>query len=174
MVSEKIFYSSDPELKRDKQKAYEFFIDFNSKNKDLSPAEKISRLRTIFAKVGQNLNVEKLYFSYGYQIEIGEHVILGDRVFLGDAGKIMIGDNVVLCPEVQLYTTNHCLPIPYRGHILAKDIKIKKGAQIDPRVIVLPGVTINEGAIVLEGSVVNRDVPPHTTVGGIPAKVISE
>lgn len=174
MTSQKVFYSSDQQLKVDKQKAYEFFRDFNLHASSLSPEQKIAKLREILGEVGDNIGVSEFYFSYGYQIFIGEGVNLGESVFLGDAGKITLGDNVDLEPEVQLYTTNHLLPIPYRGYIVAEDITINRGAKIGKRSIVLPGVTIGEGAVVESGSVVNKDIPAFTKVGGIPAKVISE
>ena len=51
---------------------------------------------------------------------------------------------------------------------------IKRNAWIAINVVILPGVTIGEGAIVASGAVVSKDVPPNTLVGGIPAKVIKE
>lgn len=51
---------------------------------------------------------------------------------------------------------------------------IKKNAWIAISVVILPGVTIGEGAIVASGSVVTKDVPPNTLVGGAPARVIKE
>lgn len=172
MVSGRIFYSSDPQLKIDKQKAYEFFRNFNLQSAQLTPEERMQRLKSIFSTVGKNINVGRLYFSYGYQIFIGSKVEIGDRVFLGDAGKITIGDGAVLGQEVQLYTTNHCLPIPYRSYITAEDITIGPKAQIGKRAIILPGITIGEGAIVAQNSVVTHDVPANTKVSGIPAKVV--
>jgi acetyltransferase-like isoleucine patch superfamily enzyme len=51
-------------------------------------------------------------------------------------------------------------------------IVIDDGAWIASRVTVLPGVTIGSGAIVAAGAVVAADVPPHTMVGGVPARVL--
>ncbi len=163
MITGKVFFSSDPQLKADKQKAYEFFRAFNR--------HEHSNLESILGRVGENVDTGILYITYGYQIFIGNGVRIGDRVYLGDAGKITIGDMAIIEEEAQLYTTNHCLPIPYRGYILGEDITIGPRAKIGKRAIILPGVTIGEAAVVEENSVVNHDVLPNTTVSGIPAKV---
>ena len=51
-------------------------------------------------------------------------------------------------------------------------VTIKAGAWLGPRSIVLPGVTVGEGAIVMPGSLVNKDVAPNTRVAGTPARLI--
>jgi len=48
------------------------------------------------------------------------------------------------------------------------------GAWIATRAVVLPGVTIGEGAVVAAGAVVTRSVAPHTMVGGVPARVLRD
>ncbi|WP_409014249.1 MULTISPECIES: acyltransferase [unclassified Arcicella] len=53
-------------------------------------------------------------------------------------------------------------------------VTIKKFAWLGSRCILLPGVTIGEGAVVAAGAVVTKDVPPYTIVGGIPAKPIAK
>ncbi|NVM28797.1 MAG: acyltransferase [Candidatus Helarchaeota archaeon] len=53
-------------------------------------------------------------------------------------------------------------------------IKICKFARIGSNVTITPGVTIGEGAVVAAGSLVNKDVPPYTLAGGVPAKIIKE
>ncbi|MHA1264473.1 MAG: acyltransferase [Candidatus Helarchaeota archaeon] len=64
-----------------------------------------------------------------------------------------------------------------RGNIRAflyGPIKICKFARIGADVTITPGITIGEGAVVAAGSLVNKDVPPYTMVGGVPAKIIKE
>lgn len=69
----------------------------------------------------------------------------------------------------------------YDGHTIIKDgyniseqIKIGNHVWIGQGVQILKGVTIGDGAIIAAGAVVTKDVAPHTAVGGVPAKVISE
>jgi acetyltransferase-like isoleucine patch superfamily enzyme len=53
-------------------------------------------------------------------------------------------------------------------------MRIGKGAFIGMNAIILPGVNVGEGAIIGAGAVVTRDVPPHTFVAGVPAKVVKK
>jgi galactoside O-acetyltransferase len=59
-------------------------------------------------------------------------------------------------------------------HVERQPVTIESKAWIGFNVIILKGVTIGEGAIVGAGSVVTKDVPPYTIVGGNPARVIRE
>jgi len=92
------------------------------------------------------------------------------------AERITIGDRVTIGPGVMLLTSTHELDIREHraGHPQLIPVNIGSGAWLGPRAVVLPGVTIGEGAIVDPGSVVNKDVPPHTRVGGMPAAPIAK
>ena len=67
---------------------------------------------------------------------------------------------------------NHC--IKKTGYQKTKPIYIGNHVWIGLRATVLKGVTIGDGAIVAAGAVVNKDVPPKTLVGGVPARIISK
>jgi acetyltransferase-like isoleucine patch superfamily enzyme len=91
-----------------------------------------------------------------------------------DRGGITIGDDVLIGPKVNLVTINHPLDPARRRSTFCAPIDIKKGAWLGAAVSVMPGVTIGEYAVVAAHAVVTRDVPAHTVVGGIPARVIRE
>ena len=105
-------------------------------------------------------------------ITIGEHVFINHSLDCMSSGGITIEDNVMMGPEVALMTANHNLK--NLNILKCKPILIKKGAWIGARAIILPGVTVGEGAVVAGGAVVTKDVEPHTIVGGNPAKVIKK
>lgn len=90
------------------------------------------------------------------------------------AEKITIGDRVTISPGVMLLTSTHELDIKEHraGFTQLIPVHIGDGAWLGPRVVILPGVTIGEGSIVEPGAVVNKDVPPQTRVGGMPAAVL--
>lgn len=73
------------------------------------------------------------------------------------SGGITIEDDVMIGPEVALITANHDLKDT--RILIFKPITIKKGAWLGARAMVMPGVTIGEGAIVAGGAVVTKDVP---------------
>ena len=103
---------------------------------------------------------------------------MGKRVFINhacsflDMGGIILEDDVLIGPKVNLITENHPLdPLERRG-MLCKPILIKRNAWIGAGATILPGVTVGENSVVAAGAVVSKDVPSNTVVGGIPAKTI--
>lgn len=136
----------------------------------------------IFEKCGENVNVKKgAYFGRGNNIEIGNNSDIGldSRISGCDAGgKLYIGNNVIMAPEVLILTLKH----NYRDkNLLIREqgfeksiVIIEDDVWIGQRVIILPGVKIGEGAVVAAGSVVAKDVDPYVVVGGVPAKFIKE
>jgi acetyltransferase-like isoleucine patch superfamily enzyme len=115
-----------------------------------------------------------LHINYGKHTKIGKNVFINfDCVFL-DLGGITIEDNVLIAPKVSLLTEGHPTAIEDRHSLIPKPIHIKKNAWIGANATILQGVTIGENAIVAAGSVVSKDVPDNTIVGGTPAKIIKE
>ena len=110
-------------------------------------------------------------------VKIGKNAHIGPMVTIDDVypNFVVIEDGVSLAG--QIYVLTHNKPLEYHKHLseaFLGPVIIKKNAWIAIGVIILPGVTIGEGAIVASGAVVSRDVPPNTMVGGIPAKIIRE
>lgn len=87
-------------------------------------------------------------------------------------GGITIENDVLIGPKVSLITENHPLNPEDRKGLICKSILIKKNAWIGANATILPDVTIGENAVVAAGTVVSKDVPDNTIVGGIPAKSI--
>jgi acetyltransferase-like isoleucine patch superfamily enzyme len=85
--------------------------------------------------------------------------------------SITIGDRVAIGPGAMILTSTHELgPREHRaGPITKSPVRVDDGALLGARAIILPGVTVGTGAVVNPGAVVNKDVPPHTRVGGAPA-----
>ena len=113
-----------------------------------------------------------------FYTDCGKHTHIGERVFINmgckfqDQGGIFIDDDALIGHNATLCTLNH-LPDPAkRADMIAKPIHIGKKVWLGANVTVLQGVTIGNNAIVAAGAVVNRDVPPDTVVGGVPAKVL--
>jgi acetyltransferase-like isoleucine patch superfamily enzyme len=115
-----------------------------------------------------------------FHTNFGKHIKLGKNIFINhactflDLGGITIEDDVQIGPKVNLITENHPVDPSQRKHLDLKSILIKRNAWIGAGATILPGVIIGENSIVAAGAVVNKDVPPNTIVGGIPAKMIKQ
>lgn len=106
-----------------------------------------------------------------WNLELGSWVAIDEDVHLYSVDKITIGTKVAISREAFLCTASHDITKPNRP-LVTKPITICDGAWIGARAIILPGVTIGEGAIVAAGAVVTKDVPAFTVVGGNPAKIL--
>ncbi len=106
------------------------------------------------------------------RLRIGEHCTIGARVILEFGEVLTIGDRVTLERGVVILTTTHQLgPKECRaGSLVRSPVVIGNDVEIGADAIVLPGVTIGDGARLLPNSVVNTSVAPGITVSGIPAR----
>ena len=117
-----------------------------------------------------------LYVDYGRHVNIGVNFYANmDCMFL-DVNYINIGNNVMFGPRVNLYTAGHPIDPLIRNEQLeyGAPINIKDNVWIGGNVTVLPGITIGKNAVVAAGSVVTKDVPEDSIVGGNPAKHIRD
>jgi acetyltransferase-like isoleucine patch superfamily enzyme len=107
-------------------------------------------------------------------LSIGSDSVIADRVTINLDGRVSIGKNVALAPEVVIYTATHRIGPGSRrmGAFGLLPVTIEDGAWVRLGALVVPGVTIGRGSIVGAGAVVIHDVPPNTYVEGNPAKVI--
>lgn len=139
--------------------------------------------RLIPSAKGKDLFVfAPFYCEYGVNIKVGKGCFANYNCTFLDVAPITledgvwIGANVTLATPMHPFLSDERLPQDYPdGHHdleYASPIVIKKNAWICSSATICGGVTIGENSIVAAGAVVNRDVPPNTIVGGVPAKVI--
>jgi acetyltransferase-like isoleucine patch superfamily enzyme len=109
-------------------------------------------------------------------LAIGEDVVITGPLHLDIGAPVAIGDRTYIGHDVTLLTVDHEIASGKQrcGDPQAGPITIGSGAWLGSKVIVLPGVTIGDGAVVAAGAVVTRDVPANALVGGVPARVLRE
>ncbi|MCB0159199.1 MAG: acyltransferase, partial [Caldilineaceae bacterium] len=109
-------------------------------------------------------------------IRIGQDSLIGELNVLRGQGGITIGDRVYTAPLVQMLAVNHVYQDPDRPMveqgITARGIVIEDDVWIGAGAVITDGVRVGKGAVVAAGAVVTRDVPAHTVVGGVPARVL--
>jgi acetyltransferase-like isoleucine patch superfamily enzyme len=111
-------------------------------------------------------------------IRIGRDSLIGEYTVIRGQGGVTIGDRVYTSPMTQIITVNHRFDDPQRPFIeqgiTAEGIVIEDDVWLGSAAVITDGVCVGKGAVVAAGAVVTKDVPPHTVVGGIPARVIRE
>ena len=130
-------------------------------------------VRRFVSSCGKNVNIE-------HGAVISSKLTIGDNSGVGVdcvcGGPITIGDNVMMGPECVLLTRNHAfdktdIPMCRQGFQEDKPIVIGNDVWLGRRVIILPGVTIGDGAIIGAGAVVTKSVPAYAIAAGNPAVV---
>lgn len=111
------------------------------------------------------------------RVLIGEGCFLNEHVYFNATAPITLGKHCDVGFYVQFATASHTLHYPQHSHRpidpdTSQPIQVGNHVWIGASAIICPGVTIGDGAIIAAGSVVTKDVPAHTLVGGVPAKVI--
>jgi acetyltransferase-like isoleucine patch superfamily enzyme len=109
--------------------------------------------------------------------EIGDHVWIGPQSYF-DARDLVLEDYVGWGPGARVLGSAHtALPIDLpiiQTDLDIRPVRIQKWADIGTNAVILPGVTVGQGAIVGAGAVVTHDVPPFSVVAGVPARVIRQ
>ena len=108
-----------------------------------------------------------------WKLKMGAYACLGADVDCYAVAPIVLGDNVTVSQGVKLCTASHDIASPIM-ELMYAPIVIEANTWVAAWSIVLPGVTVGEGAVVGAGAVVTKDVAPWTVVGGNPAKVIGK
>ena len=114
------------------------------------------------------------YCDYGFNIEVGRNLFINYNCTILDVAKVNIGDNVLIAPNVSIYTAGHPLHADTRktGYEYGIPVTIGDNVWIGGNSIIMPGVTVGCNSVIGAGSVVTKDVPDWTVVAGNPARVI--
>lgn len=119
------------------------------------------------------LLIPPFFTAGGKEINIGRNVFINQNCTLYDLGGLEIGDDVMIGPNVSIITTAHPIePSQRRTITIGKPIVIKRNVWIAAGATIIGGVTVGENSVIAAGSVVTKDVPSNTVVGGNPARII--
>lgn len=118
--------------------------------------------------------VQPFYCDYGRYIEVGSNFFANFNCTMLDAGGIKIGDNVLLAPNVGLYTVGHPLDAGLRNQAWedAKPIVIGDNVWIGAGCTIVGGVTIGDNAVIAAGSVVTKNIPADMLAMGVPCRPV--
>lgn len=131
--------------------------------------------RFIFKRCGKNINVErKAYFGNGFNVEIGDYSGIGVNCHIPNDTKI--GNYVMMAENCFIIGSNHNfdrinIPMLKQGSN-KKTTVIGNDVWIGRNVLMTPGRIISDGSIIAAGTVLTKDFPSYSIIGGNPSKLI--
>ncbi|MBF9254640.1 sugar O-acetyltransferase [Pontibacter sp. 172403-2] len=176
MLDGELYDASDVQLVEMRVKARTLATQYNAIPVEHAAARK-ALLQQLLGKTGTNIDIQTpFYCDYGAHIYAGENLFMNFNCIILDCAEVRIGDNVMMGPNVQLYTATHPLQASERikGPELAYPITIGNNVWLGGGVIVCPGVTIGNNTTIGSGSVVTKDIPANVFAAGNPCKVIKD
>ena len=169
-----LYQPADAELAADRDVTVKKVYEYNNLN-PLDREKRSEAIRGILGKVGKNCVVEQpIFCTYGYNTTVGDNFFMNVNGKLMDSGKITIGNNVFIAPNVSIITEEHAMDVENRiaGLEYTHPVTIGDNVWICTGAIILPGVTIGNDSVIGAGSVVTKDIPPKSLAVGNPCKVI--
>ena len=182
MLAGELYDCGDAELLALWHRAKDLARDYNLTNSS-DTKRKSELLNELLGKVGNQLWITPpFHVDYGCNIYFGNNCEVNMNCTFLDDNKIIIGDNVLIAPNVQIYTAYH--PTHYLDRFTISEnetfnfcktqtapVIIGKNVWIGGGTIILPGVTIGDNTVIGAGSVVTKDIPADTIAYGNPCKV---
>ncbi|MSB66751.1 sugar O-acetyltransferase [Leuconostoc lactis] len=176
MLAGKLYHAEDSELKQLRSHVKILVDDYND-HIHTKPDHALALLPNIFGHIGDNAYIEKgLFLDYGVNTHIGQNFFANTGLVLLDVAPIAIGHNVLFGPNVSLLTAGHPLDFEIRNEGLefGLPITIKDNVWLGGNVMINPGITIGENAVIGSGTVVTKDIPANSIVVGNPGRVIRQ
>jgi len=178
----RLFDPRSQELRDIKHKAHILCQKFNALEE--YDKDRLPIIKEFIGRIGKKYHFQgPIQFNYGCHTFIGENFFANFNTTILDDGRIYIGENVMLGPNVSLMATTHPLLPEERiamkyndGHIsgseYAAEIHIGNNVWIACNVVVCGGVTIGNNVVIGAGSVVTKDIPDNYVAYGNPCKPI--
>ncbi len=176
MLAGELYQASGDVLTQERSKARKIVHQFNQ----LEPEqfdERQELIRELFGSVGKDFYVEPPFrCDYGYNIHWGERSYSNFNLTILDVNTVTIGDDVLIGPNVNIFTAGHPVDAKTRkaGWEFGHAIEIGDGTWIGGGTTINPGVKIGKNSVIGAGSVVTKDIPDNVVAVGNPCRVIRE
>lgn len=167
-------YISDEEVFEEQKKARRLLQKLNFMDRaDFDGLALV--VRELLGKCGDGVMINPpFYCDYGSHIEVGDNFFANYNCTIIDVGRVKIGKNVLLAPNVAIYTAGHPLHPAARNSMYEYGIGVTIGDNvwIGGNSVINPGVTIGDNVVIGSGSVVTRDIPEGVVAAGNPCRVL--
>ncbi|MCH5683669.1 sugar O-acetyltransferase [Niabella sp. W65] len=175
MLAGQPYKSFEPKLFEERQLAK----DLNYQINQLHPfklEERNQLLRKLLGRTGSQFHKPPFYCDYGYNIAIGENFYSNYNCTILDCAPVTFGNNVLLAPNVSIYTAGH--PVHYEprneAYEYAFPVTIGNNVWIGGNTVINPGISIGDNSVIGSGSVVTKNIPANVIAVGNPCKVIRD
>lgn len=180
-----LFAPGDAELRAKKLRSHNLCSEYNRTFEDETEKRR-ELIAQIVGELGEGGFMQgPIFFHYGKHTKIGRNFFANYNLTVQDDAMVEIGDYCNFGPNVTIVTPIHPMLPDERRMMLdengnekrmcyAKPVKIGSNCWFGANVLVCPGVTIGDDCVIGAGSVVVRDIPPHTFAAGNPCRVIRE
>ena len=176
MLAGKIYNAAHPEFYRRLEATKIKLWEFNNLRPDQT--EKQSEiLNTLFGHHGKNIRINQPFrCDFGCNIFIGNNFFANFNLTILDEGRVTIGDNVFIGPNVNIFTACHPLEPEERntGVEWAEPVTIGNNVWIGGGATIIPGVSIGNNTVIGAGAVVTRSIPDNSVAAGNPARIIKQ
>jgi maltose O-acetyltransferase len=170
------YNATDETIQKGRQLARELLFIINTTH----PSEK-AKLRELFLKLIVGLK-ERFLIEPPFQCDFGYNIITGENFYANynlvilDSAMVTIGKNVLIGPNVGIFTAGHPVHPELRemGYEFAFPISIGNNVWIGGNVVINPGIKIGDNSVIGSGSVVTKDVPANVVAAGNPCRVLRE
>ena len=174
MASRELYDAYVTELVEERAWAKDKMFELNN----LAPSKLEERneiIREVLGTTGQKFLIESPFFvEYGYNIHLGENFFSNFNCVILDEAPVRFGNDVLLAPNVSIYTVNHAFNAERRraGLEYCRPVTIGNNVWIGGNSVILPGVTIGDNTVIGAGSVVTKNIPANVVAAGNPCKVL--
>lgn len=178
-----LFCPGDPQLRAMKLRSHKLSKEYSESTEDEVEKRQEIIERMLGAFGPGSFMQGPVFFHYGKHTTIGKGCFFNYNLTIQDDARVEIGDDCNFGPNATIVTPVHPM-LPEERRVLfdskgdakhlcyAKPVKIGNDCWFGANVTVCPGVTIGDGCVIGAGSVVTRDIPPHSFAAGVPCRVI--
>ena len=161
-------------LDEERIRCKELLYDYNNTR----PNEEIERkdlLKKLLGDMGEDIWIEPpVHMAYGTNVHIGNHFYANFNFVIVDDIDVYIGEHVMIAPNVTITPTGHPVDPDLRrpGTQFSIPVRIGNNVWIGSNVVILPGITIGDNAVIGAGSVVTHDIPENVVAVGNPCHLL--
>lgn len=135
---------------------------------------KVGVLRMFGAKIGRGVLIKPaVNIKYPWKLKVGNHVWIGERVWIDNLGEVTIGDNCCLSQGAMILCGNHNYKST-KFDLVVKGITLEEGAWIGAQSVVCPGVTCHSHSVLAVGSIATQDLEAYSIYQGNPAEKVKD